>query len=278
MADIIEAKRAFNRRTALTWLLILNGAVFVALRLVAAFNAFGVAEGWLDISVAALSLPASVRALPDAPWSLLTYMFSQYDVSHLLFNMLWLAWFGMFLQNDFGNRPLLLSYFSGGIAGGMAYLLWGAFAPEASAVSAGLIGSSAAVISVALAVAVAEPSRPVYVVFIGQVKLKWVAALMVAIALIWFSGHHPGSDMAHAGGAVAGIVAGLLCRRIRFASERASARMFSASEICAAGALTDSQLLDSLLDKIRCSGYDSLSVEERATLFNLSKRLKKEQS
>lgn len=278
MADIIEAKRAFNRRTALTWLLILNGAVFVALRLVAAFNAFGVAEGWLDISVAALSLPASVRALPDAPWSLLTYMFSQYDVSHLLFNMLWLAWFGMFLQNDFGNRPLLLSYFSGGIAGGMAYLLWGAFAPEASAVSAGLIGSSAAVISVALAVAVAEPSRPVYVVFIGHVKLKWVAALMVAIALIWFSGHHPGSDMAHAGGAVAGIVAGLLCRRIRHASERASARMVPASEICAAGALTDSQLLDSLLDKIRCSGYDSLSVEERATLFNLSKRLKKEQS
>lgn len=278
MADIIEAKRAFNRRTALTWLLILNGAVFVALRLVAAFNAFGVAEGWLDISVAALSLPASVRALPDAPWSLLTYMFSQYDVSHLLFNMLWLAWFGMFMQNDFGNRPLLLSYFSGGIAGGMAYLLWGAFAPEASAVSAGLIGSSAAVISVALAVAVAEPSRPVYVVFIGHVKLKWVAALMVAIALIWFSGHHPGSDMAHAGGAVAGIVAGLLCRRIRYASERASARRVPASEICAAGALTDSQLLDSLLDKIRCSGYDSLSVEERATLFNLSQRLKKEQS
>lgn len=278
MADIIEAKRAFNRRTALTWLLILNGAVFVALRLVAAFNAFGVAEGWLDISVAALSLPASVRALPDAPWSLLTYMFSQYDVSHLLFNMLWLAWFGMFLQNDFGNRPLLLSYFSGGIAGGMAYLLWGAFAPEASAVSAGLIGSSAAVISVALAVAVAEPSRPVYVVFIGHVKLKWVAALMVAIALIWFSGHHPGSDMAHAGGAVAGIVAGLLCRRIRYASERASARRVPASEICAAGALTDSQLLDSLLDKIRCSGYDSLSVEERAMLFSLSQRLKKEQS
>lgn len=278
MADIIEAKRAFNRRTALTWLLILNGAVFVALRLVAAFNAFGVAEGWLDISVAALSLPASVHALPGAPWSLLTYMFSQYDVSHLLFNMLWLAWFGMFMQNDFGNRPLLLSYFSGGIAGGMAYLLWGAFAPEASAVSAGLIGSSAAVISVALAVAVAEPSRPVYVVFIGHVKLKWVAALMVAIALIWFSGHHPGSDMAHAGGAVAGIVAGLLCRRIRYASERASARRVPASEICAAGALTDSQLLDSLLDKIRCSGYDSLSVEERATLFSLSQRLKKEQS
>lgn len=276
MADIIEAKKAFTRRTALTWLLIVNGVIFVVLRLVAALDAFGIIAGSLDSAIAAVSLPGSVGGLLHAPWSLLTYMFSQFDVSHLMFNMLWFAWFGMFMQNDFGNRRLLLSYFVGGLVGGTAYILWGVFMPHASVESAGLIGSSAAVISVAFAVAVAEPSRPVYVVFVGDVKLKWVAALMIAISLVWFSGYHPGSDMAHAGGAIAGVVTGLLCRKSRRSFSKASAAV--ATPAPRPAGLTDSEMLDVLLDKIRCSGYDSLSPDERATLFNLSQRLKKEQS
>lgn len=272
MVSVIDAKRAFSRRSALLWLLLLNVALFVALRLVAAAEAIAGVEGWLDTAITAVSLPTSPMRLIASPWTLLSYMFAQFDVNHLLFNMLWLAWFGLFMQNDFGNRRTVAAYFTGGFAGAVTYVLWSILSPEASVASTGLIGSSAAVISVALAVAVAEPSRPIEVLFFGNVKLKWVAVVMTAIALIWFSGYNHGSDMAHAGGALTGVALGLYLRRnVGSASECVQFNMDEDEKNDPA----DDVQLDNLLDKIRCSGYDSLSVEERAKLFELSQRIKK---
>ncbi len=283
MASTIETNRyasAFTRRTVLTWLLAANGIVFLALRIVAAIGVLTGHGGWGDAAISAVSLPSLPAELLSHPWTLLTYMVSQYDPLHLMFNMLWLAWFGILVQLTLGNRRLLAFYCAGGLAGAAAYMLWTVFA-AGTATSAGLAGSSAAVISVAVAIAVIEPDHRVGLLFIGPVKLKWVTVIMIAISALLFSGYSGGTDAAHIGGAVAGAVCGVLCRvrrRNRFVARPFIPRVPEPAPSSTPVRPTDTEALDFLLDKIRRSGFNSLSATEKTTLFDLSAKLKDKQS
>src|SRR5438552_731433 len=53
------------------------------------------------------------------PWTLVTYMFVHAGVSHLLFNMLALFFFGPRLEFELGGERFLWLYFTSGIAGGL---------------------------------------------------------------------------------------------------------------------------------------------------------------
>lgn len=274
------ARASFSARSALTWLLTFNAAIFVALRSVAAVGTLS-SHGaeWGASAVETLSLPASAHEALLRPWTWATYMFAQYDPSHLLFNMLWLAWFGMLFHERCGNRALITAYVAGGITGGAIFLLRYALLPI-SPLPSGLIGASAAVMSVAAAITVIEPDRRVELLFVGSVRLKWIAAAMIAIAIICFSGYHAGSDSAHAGGLIAGALFGLVYRRRKADSDTAStiaeATPTKAPRIIQPASdteMTDTELLDSLLDKIRRSGYDSLTPTERTSLHAVSRRI-----
>lgn len=274
MAHTIDRSIAgpFTRHSALAWLLGLNVAIFVALRMLAIAGVFAGSGSDVDDAIAALSLPAGWSAAWVHPWGWITYMVTQYDPAHLIFNMLWLAWFGMLMYRRCGNRVLLGAYISGGLLGALSFLVWSTSAPDVS----GLIGASAAVMSVSVAIAVISPGMRVEIPFIGRFRLKWVAAVMLAIAVTCYSGYHPGSDAAHAGGVLAGAIFGFAYRAVN--RHRATASSISGSLTPSAPAspsnLTDTQLLNTLLDKIRRSGYDSLSATERNTLDTLSRRLK----
>ena len=51
-----------------------------------------------------LEFPAWWERFIRQPWSLFTYMFMHAGILHILFNMLWLYWFGrLFLQIFFGK-------------------------------------------------------------------------------------------------------------------------------------------------------------------------------
>ena len=60
--------------------------------------------------------------LLSRPWTIFTYMFTQFDFLHLLFNMLWLYWFGSFFLNYFTERKLTGVYLLGGLFGGLLYI------------------------------------------------------------------------------------------------------------------------------------------------------------
>lgn len=274
MADIINAgyKGAFGRKSALVWLLAVNATVFVVLRAVASAGVICGHDEWAPQALAHLSLaPRNAMTLTDW-WTWLTYMVTQYDASHLIFNMMWLAWFGMFMQCAAGNRGVVATYLAGGVMGGVAFILWSTSADGSS--TEGLVGASAAVMAVAVAVTITEPDKPVGIPLLGEWRLKWVSLVMIAVCVVCFSGYNPGSDAAHAGGALAGVVCGLYARRRRIGRSRVSVSPCVPPSTVDLS-LTDSRLLDALLDKIRRSGYDSLSPDERASLFNLSQRIEK---
>lgn len=250
-----------------------NAAVWIILTVLSLIGK--VAHADLDIAPW-LSVPGYFPAFLTRPWTLLTYMVVQTDGLHMLFNVLWLYWFGLILLITLQDRHLAALYIGGGICGGLLFL-------AGSALGWGggwLCGSSASVLAVMAAAAIRLPDHEVNLFLIGAVRLKWVA--LVCAVLTFIGGG--GSQAAHIGGLAFGITFGVFLRRgvditrrmPRFtrneksAPRRSAERMLSAIE----KQRRDHDRLDLLLDKIRTSGYGSLSRRERSELQNLSSRIK----
>lgn len=225
-----------------------------------------------------LALPSSWQSALLHPWTLLTYMVTQFSLLHLLFNMLWLFWFGRLALTLLSERQLLWLYIGGGITGGMLYVLTPIILGIPTQ-GAYLCGSSAAVLAVMAASAVLTPNMRINLFLIGEVKLKWVAAVCIGLSVFGIGGSAV-SQAAHIGGAVFGLLYPLLLRKgVKISLPRRKLRLKprprnGAAVARAASNVSDEGRLDELLDKIRFSGYSSLSEGEKNELTLLSRRIK----
>lgn len=224
------------------------------------------------------TLPSSFPIFITRPWTLISYMAVHFDVLHVLFNVLWLYWFGKILLISLPDRSLGMAFFGGGICGGLFFLI-------SAALGFGvgwLCGCSAAVISVMCVAAIRTPDYPVNLFLIGEVKLKWIA---VVCCLLTFLGGG-GNQVAHIGGLTWGVAMGLMIQKgidptkwmPDFTRNSSKTREPKRSADKVARVLRQRQediaRLDQLLDKIKLSGYDSLSRKEQKELNELSKRIK----
>lgn len=259
-------KRYCGGSGLLAWLTAVEAAIWLA---VAILSLMG---NWLHFNPGIetwLTLPGQFQIFIKRPWTLLTYMWIHFDVMHVLFNLLWLYWFGRILLTTLSDRDLALYFFGGGIIGGIFFL-------AASALGWGvgwLCGCSAAVIAVMAGAAIRHPNMEVRLFLIGNVKLKWVA---VVCCLLTFLGGG-GNQAAHIGGLVWGVAGsmkyGVWSREYGAGSERKR----RADKVVKAmnDHRADMSRLDELLDKIKSSGYEGLSHKERKELEELSKRIKR---
>ncbi len=228
-----------------------------------------------------LTLPSAFHLFLTRPWTLVTYMLVQFEILHMLFNVLWLYWFGKILLNTLSDRHLAFAFFGGGVAGGILFM-----AAAAMGYGSGwLCGCSAAVIAVMATAAIMVPGHAVNLLLIGEVKLKWIA---VACCVLTFLGGG-GNQAAHIGGLIWGAAFGLMLRKGFDPTSRLK-RLSGAYSSQAARRIkerkpdkmvrvlkdrqNDMQRLDEILDKIKLSGYGSLSRKERNELNELSQRLK----
>lgn len=116
-----DLKEAFRRGNIYIQLIYINVAVFVVTTLTEVilqlFNrSLGGVFEWLE-------LPASFTQFIIQPWSLFTYMFMHAGFLHILFNMLWLYWFGALFLMFFSAKHLRGVYILGGICGGLLYMV-----------------------------------------------------------------------------------------------------------------------------------------------------------
>ena len=111
----------------------------------------------------------------------------------------------LFLQ-FFSAKHLRGLYVLGGIVGGLMYMLaYNLFPYFAGAVySSYLLGASASVLAIVIAVGVREPNYPIQLMFVGTVKLKQVAIFMLLLDLLFMTSGNAGGHIAHLGGALAG--------------------------------------------------------------------------
>jgi membrane associated rhomboid family serine protease len=236
-----------------------------------------------------LAIHAPLSAFILKPWGLITYMFTHEEIFHVLFNMINLYWFGNLFRDFLGNKRVLPLYLLGGISGGLLYLLSASL--FGGYVGSVMIGASASIMCILVAAATLMPNYEIGLMFLGSVKLKWLALALVALGLISIPNGNVGGMISHIGGALLGffyiriLQAGTdLCTPLIWLfnanarrEQRQTTRKFKPkkSPLKAVKKTDDNSQsqsrLDQLLDKINEKGYNSLSAEEKAWLDKVSK-------
>lgn len=295
---INEIKATFKRGSMLTKLIYINIAAFVVFFFVFLFFPE-------SVKINLIYMPGNFSKLLTHPWTIVTYMFTHEGFTHLLFNMLWLYWFGKMFLNSFYEKQLSAVYLLGGFAGALLHLLAGYFLPNAKA---SIVGSSAAVMSVVFAVVAFKPNTIINLLFIGPVKIKYIAIIAFIVDLMGVAGSIKSNGVptdgvahiAHMGGAFFGLWFGYSMRNGKditrsfnnflntfFSWFTTTKNEKKRSKMRATrGQKYDSpkpdweytqekhktqKEIDSILDKIKDKGYDSLTKKERNFLFQQKK-------
>lgn len=300
MATTIEtALKRFASATMLMKIVVINIAVFLVLNIISIVTIFAGEESGRFIVEQWVAMPGNFGRLARHAWTPLSYMFSQIEPLHLIFNMLWLYWFGIVFQLLSTPKRMIGLYLLGGLGGAALYLLAVNTIPYFAGHGGLLIGSSASVIAIVTATAIMAPDYRMNLLFLGAVSLKWIAIVTIGIDLLSVTGSNAGGHIAHLGGAAIGAIFALGLKRghditaplnslidaivnlfrrrpkVRPARFRASgAPSAPRPKAPSAASAADQAELDKILDKIKKSGYSSLTADERARLFDVSRRIK----
>ncbi len=166
-------------------IIVANGAIFIALMIARVGLLIAGESGLFDAFFAQVSLPSSLDLIIQRPWSLITYFFLHIEIFHLIFNMMFLYWFGTIIQDFIGNKRLVQLFFYGGLAGAAAFIL--AMNTVSFFIAKGpnfLNGASAGVFAVVVAAATIRPNYQVHLLLLGQVRIKYIAAFYVLWSFI----------------------------------------------------------------------------------------------
>lgn len=308
MAGFIDNLRSrYAAATVPVRFVMVNVAVFVIVRVLALVCLLFAVDATPAIEL--LEMPSNPVKFLHQPWSVISYMFLHYDVMHILFNMLWLYWFGAMFHQIFGTRRFVGLYFLGGIGGALLYMLAYNVLPLFSSTEGLLLGASASVLAIVAATAVRQPDYKVGLLFFGQISLKWIAIVTIFIDVISIGSSNAGGHIAHLGGALTGAAFALADRRgtditawfnraidwiVNLTRRRPRVKVgnFHNSPFTRTKQQprTDKQQyerdngrrnsmtpaeeaeMDEILKKIKLSGYASLTAEEKRRLFEVSKR------
>lgn len=212
-------------------------------------------------------------------WTLISYSFVHFDFFHVLGNMLLLYFLGRMFTDHLGGQRLVGTYFLGGIAGGVLYVITSMFMHNGDQFQ--LFGASAAVMAIVVGVASYTPDSMIFPFGFG-LKLKWFALISFLLSTVLELATNTGGKVAHIGGALLGFVYGsqlrmgkwplegfmrlfsrnrLALRRTKMRVEHVQRRMSDHDYNATKAAIR--RRIDEILDKISRSGYDSLSREER---------------
>lgn len=281
-------KRNFLNGSMLMKLIFINIGIFVILRLLGVVFMF-TGDG-LDL-LSWIGVPANIFTFAFRPWTAITYMFVQYDILHILFNMLWLYWFGIMFLNLFTQKQLLALYIYGGLGGAIFFLLLYNLLPISIIGGGLLIGASASVIAIVVATAMRAPNYPVNLLFFGAIKLKWIAIVTIFIDVISVTSTNAGGHLSHLGGALIGFlfayyfakgkditlpfnkamdkIVALFSKRGIYVGKKPKKQKAKPQD----SPKSNVAEMDAILDKIKKSGYKALTEEEKNKLFDISRKV-----
>lgn len=305
-----DIKGFFRHGNMLTRIILVNIGCFLLLLLASlilpAIGGFPLYEGFKH----ALIIGADWKHNLLHPWVFVTHMFMHEALWHLFGNMLGLYWFGRIVGDLLGDRRVLPIYLLSGLAGGLVYFLM-ANLPGDLGFGNYALGASAAFMGILAVAGTTAPNYLIHLFILGEVRLKFIVAFFLVMDLVGISTRfNSGGSFAHLGGAAMGfLIAQQLqngndmtvpVNRIwdaitgffekLFAPRRPKPKMaYRNPEIrkqpvtkAARGTdrrgssqsdnLSHQEQLDAILDKIKMTGYDSLSAAEKEFLFNASNK------
>ena len=295
-----EIKSFFRKKNILSRLILINVIVFIAANIINLII-------WLFIGqqanavfspvVSWFAVPSDISALLSKPWTIFTYMFLQENFFHIFFNMFVLYFGGRIFLEYLSQKKLLSTYIWGGLIGGLFYVIAFNVFPvfnQYKTLSVAL-GSSASVLAILVAIATYVPNYSMTLILLGRVKLKYIALALVVIDILSIQKGNPGGHIAHLGGALWGYlyiavlkngfdmnkffnnfnfsnIFKTFMKPKNSASKHYSKKRSVSDEDFNYHKKYDQKQIDSILDKISKSGYESLSKAEKEILFKTSNR------
>ncbi|MFC2102293.1 rhomboid family intramembrane serine protease [Bacteroidota bacterium] len=293
-----DARNFFRSKSVLSYLVLVNISVWVliqAIRVLAFL--FDSPDSSLAFSAVVdyLAVPASLPVLLHQPWTLFTYMFLHVGIWHILFNMLWLFWFGRIFLEYLTSKQMLWVYLLGGLAGALAYIVafnvFPVFAPMIG--NSYALGASASVMAIVTAIAFYVPNYTLYLLFFGRVKIIYIAIALFVLDFFTIPGGNAGGQIAHIGGALLGYIfiksirpssissygskgsftswlSGMFTKIKHKPEGKRTMRRPVTDEEYNQQKVQQQKRIDQILDKISKGGYDSLTTEEKEFLFKSS--------
>ena len=162
------------------------------------------------IGIGFFAVPMNLTEIMSKPWTLLTHMFTHAGLTHILFNMVTLYFAGTMFLRYFSEKKFMWLYFGGGILSSvLTSLIWVALGLGCGTA----FGASAAIMAILIAVCVYKPNESVNLMFIGAIKLKYIAIILVAMDIISMPESNTGGHIAHLTGALIGAIFALYMKK-----------------------------------------------------------------
>ncbi|TNE68561.1 MAG: rhomboid family intramembrane serine protease [Bacteroidetes bacterium] len=300
-----DIRHTFRIGNMVMRLIIINFGIFILVNV--AFLILLIIQGPEAASVSLwdglewLCIPASGRTLLFQPWSPFTHMFLHESFWHVVSNIIGLYLFGVIVGDLIGDRRILPIYLLGGLFGGLMFMASAQFAPYVGSYA---LGASGAVMALAGAALILAPDYRVRLILLGEVKVKYIVLVLLLFDLIGVANkYNSGGHVAHLGGFAMGC---LFVYRLRDGHDwaepinrtldramgwfsgaaavpasppkRKAQKAFTGTFTATKGGRAPQdnnsfqQRLDSILDKIKETGYESLTPEEKEFLYKASKK------
>lgn len=298
-----DVRFQFQSGNTITRLIIVNVALFLIIILFKGVlyltGAFGEHDGLFMKVVQYLFISQDLIWDAKHPWTLFTHMVTHISFFHLLFNMLVLYWFGRIAGDLLGDHRMLPLYIFSGLSGALIYLISSPFLYEGSTMH----GASGAIMGIVAAAGMTAPDYQMRLMFFGDVRLKYIVfGLLVFYFISLVNLDNAGGQMAHFGGAAFGffyvhmlrqghdLTAGFrrmvtILRRppdrptpttkrkvIMEVRQRSGSRHREVHPPPERTFIGEQERLDSILDKIKKSGFDSLDEDEKQFLHDASQK------
>ena len=285
MSFIEDIKTRFKKGNIVEKLIYINLAIFVLTLFVSVFQ--DLYKGELNFIVEWFSLDDSFSSLFTKPWTIVSYGFLHADFLHILMNLIVLYFIGNLFIEYFTEKQLLSFYILGTISGGILFLLSQNYFPLFENKSSILVGASAGISAIFIGIASYMPNYQLKLRFIGFVKLWHLGAVWIGLDILALSGGNAGGHFAHLGGALFGFL------YVKQASNKEITIFDSLSSLFSTkkkpfkkvykspkkkttkpnqNTSLNQQQIDSILDKISKSGYDTLTKAEKEFLFKQGRK------
>ena len=240
-------------------------------------------------------LPKNLSEVIVKPWSVFSYSFLHLGFLHLVFNMVTLYYVSKLFLTRFSTKLFLNTYLLGALIGGLLFLISYNLFPVFSNQFTYLVGASASVTAILIFVCTSLPQMEV-TIFTFRIKLWQIGVFFVLLDLIQIPNGNSGGHIAHLGGALFGYIYASQLKKgndiakgfeqlmntimswfsfkkkssLKTVHKTRSEKRASGKTIHQKKRIQQEQI-DAILDKISKSGYESLSKEEKAFLFQSGK-------
>ncbi len=297
MSTILDdIKSQFRSGSMTTRLIIVNAAVFIFISVANLIMRFASPEISVTIGFYIHSIfdfQTNLKGFLYHPWGLITSIFSHYGLMHFAFNMLMLYAIGRLFEHYLGGKRLLATYLLGGICGNLLELIIQNidFLHEKM-----VVGASGAIFALIFAMAAYMPRFQISVFGLFNLNLRALAIILFLFNFFSIGANDGTAHLAHLGGAIFGYFSvrnyssnknivtrfskwldRLFTKREKKSKIKITKNPYQSS----AAQMSDEEYntakkkrqerIDSILDKISKSGYESLTKEEKEFLFKQSK-------